>query len=353
MGVVTVDDVVPEPVGEERRLPVVFDLPDGLHVPVPVLLALDQLHRDPAVGGVADVAVVQRVEVRNVEEVLDQQQVVGRHLHRTGADRLVCVVGDLGSPRWLRFVPALRIPRPDPHHAVALDHGEGPELRVLGDGAVGMGRHRHASALRVVAQAVVGAFEGAVVEHPALGERHALVCAPVVEGTDRTVSRAPEQNRTPRDRVSLQLVDRELLGESGDVPGIADVVAGNHVLCLQACQGVAARSPSGIAPEFTSCPSVVQRACSDSSRESRRLPGDSPPAMGAALAVGWSTVTAASPTVMTVIAIATIAVASTHVFRMKPRRCPASMGFISLPSPRETGARRAPATQAATGAPRR
>ena len=246
MRVVAIDHVVAEPVGEERRLPVALDLADGLHVTVSVHLALLQLHRDPAVGGVADVAVVQRVEMRDVEQILDQQQVVGGHLHGAGADRFMAVVGDLGGARRLRVMPSLRIARPDPDHAVLLDDREGPELRLRGDRAVRMRGDRHAGSARVVAQAVIGAFESAVVEHPALGERHALVRAAVVEGADRAVPRAPEQDRTPRDHMALQIVHRELPGESGDVPGIADVVAGNHGLCLRVVRAgvIGARGPS-------------------------------------------------------------------------------------------------------------
>ena len=199
-----IDDVVAEPVGQERRLGVVLDLADGLHEPVAVDLALDHLHRDSAVGLVADVAVMQRVEVRDVEEVLDQQQVVGRHLHGAGTDRIPGVVGDLGGARRARVVLALRVARPDPHQPVLLDHGERPEPRLPRDRSIRMRRDRHTVSVRFVAQAVVRTLQRAVVEHPSLGERHPLVRTPVVVRTDRPVARTPEEDRPAGNGVPVQ-----------------------------------------------------------------------------------------------------------------------------------------------------
>src|SRR5256885_480087 len=67
MGVPAVDHRVAEPVGHERRLLVALHAPDSLHGRHAVQRFLDQLYRDLALLDVADVAVVQRVEMRSEE----------------------------------------------------------------------------------------------------------------------------------------------------------------------------------------------------------------------------------------------------------------------------------------------
>ena len=69
MGVVAVDGLVGEPVDEIGRLDVVRDLANGHHAAVAVDLTLLELNGDATVGDVADVAVVQRIEMRDVEQV--------------------------------------------------------------------------------------------------------------------------------------------------------------------------------------------------------------------------------------------------------------------------------------------
>src|SRR5206468_4544891 len=79
--------------------------PSATRVPYTTLfrsdLALLELDGDTTVGDVADVAVVQRIEMRDVEQVLDQQEIIGRDLHRADHDAVPAVVGHLGQPRRL------------------------------------------------------------------------------------------------------------------------------------------------------------------------------------------------------------------------------------------------------------
>src|SRR3546814_8398815 len=84
------------------RLLVSTCLPDRADIGVAVGGALLELDRDPAVLDVTDVAVVKRIEMRDVEQVLDQQKIVHRNLHRTVAVLgIPFVARHLGNARWL------------------------------------------------------------------------------------------------------------------------------------------------------------------------------------------------------------------------------------------------------------
>src|SRR3984893_15618919 len=80
----------------------------------------------------------------------------------------------------------------------------------------------HTLAGRVVAQAMVGAFECAVRHQSSLRQREALVRAAVVEGRDVTILGAPDDDGTLGDHVTAQGLLREVLGKSGNVPAVAN-----------------------------------------------------------------------------------------------------------------------------------
>jgi hypothetical protein len=93
--VVPVDDVVLQVILEKRRLFVAADLADRSDIRGPISHSLLEPHRNTAVLDIADIAVVQRVEMRDVEKVFDQQERVCGHRHRPGIRCLPRRVGDL------------------------------------------------------------------------------------------------------------------------------------------------------------------------------------------------------------------------------------------------------------------
>src|SRR5204862_5767296 len=123
-----------------------------------------------------------------------------------------------GRARRYRFADLRRVAGPYPHQAVLLDHGEGPQLRAGRDRQVELRRDANAVARAVVAEAVIGALEHAVGEHPTLGERHALVAAAVVERHDLAIASAPDQPRPAADLQPLRLVGGKLARAPGDGP---------------------------------------------------------------------------------------------------------------------------------------
>jgi len=99
MGVVTVDDVVSQVIFEKGRLPVAAGLADGPDIGIAVAGSFVERDRDAAVLNITDVAVMQRVEMRDVEQILDQQQRVGGHCHWSGIGLFPCRVGNLRQAR--------------------------------------------------------------------------------------------------------------------------------------------------------------------------------------------------------------------------------------------------------------
>ena len=97
---------------------------------------------------------------------------------------------------------------------------ERAQAGTLRDVPVGMRRHPDALAGRVVAQAVIGAFEQTAFDEPPSRQRHPLVAAALIEGDDTAVGGPPHYQRLFRDNLALQLLDRELVRQPGHVPGI-------------------------------------------------------------------------------------------------------------------------------------
>ena len=220
VGVPAVDHRVAEPVGHEGWLLVALHAADRLHRRHAVQRFLDQLYRDLALLDVADVAVVQRVEMRDVHQVLDEQRVVRRHVHRVEHVRLPFPAGELGRRRRHRSAAERRVAHPDPGEAVLLDDGKWTKFCARRDRQVELRRDAHAVARGVVAEPVVRALEHAVGEDFAFRERHALVHAAIVERGELAAGGAPHQDRPAADLQAFGLVHRKLLRASGDVPGV-------------------------------------------------------------------------------------------------------------------------------------
>ena len=160
--------------------------------------------------------------MRDVEQVLDQQQIIGRDLHRADHDAFPAVVGHLGQPRRLPHLGERGIARPDPDQAVLFLDREADHLGLRRNRAGGMRGNHHTLAGRVVAQAMVGAFECAVRHQSSLRQREALVRAAVVEGRDVTILGAPDDDGALGDHVTAEGLLREVLGKSGNVPAVAN-----------------------------------------------------------------------------------------------------------------------------------
>jgi len=73
---------------------------------------------------------------------------------------------------------------------------------------------------RVVAQAVIGAFEQPAVDEPPLRQRHAFVPAALVESDHTAGGSPPYHQRLFGNDLALQLLSRELVRQPGHVPGI-------------------------------------------------------------------------------------------------------------------------------------
>jgi hypothetical protein len=168
MRVLTVDDVISQIIFEEGWLPVTTGLADGPYIVIALAGPFVELDRDPAILDIADVAVVEGVEMRDVEQVLDQQQRVGGHRHRSGIGRFPYGVGNLRQARRPDGLGFARIAGPHPDEAVLLDDRKRTQPRLRRDAAVGMRRHPYAATGRIIAQAVIRAFEQVAFDQPAL-----------------------------------------------------------------------------------------------------------------------------------------------------------------------------------------
>ncbi len=228
MRVMPVDGVVVEPVHEIRRLRVVADLANRHRVSIAVDLAFLELDRNAAVGDVSDIAVVKRIEMRDVQQVLDQKDVVGRHVHRTDDFSAPFVGADLGQARRPARFGGGDIAGPQPDDPVLLDDREWAHDGLRRDRSGRVRRDHHALAGHVVAQAVVRTFERAVVHQPAFGEREPLVSAPVIVGDHRALLRSPGDDRLPRDDVTGQFPGREIRRRADHVPAVANAGVGRQ-----------------------------------------------------------------------------------------------------------------------------
>ncbi len=228
MRVVSVDDVVSQVIFEKGRLPVAACLADGPDIGVAVAGPFVERDWDAAVLDIADVAVMQRVEMGDVEQVLDQQQRVGGDRHRPGISSFPCRVGNLRQARRPDGLGSGRVARPHPDEPVLLDDRKRTQSRLRRNAAVGMGRHSDTPAGGVVAQAVIRAFEQVAFDQPPLGERHPLVAAPLVERNDAPRRGSPHDQRLFRDDLTLQLLRGEFVGQPGDVPSVPHQHVSSH-----------------------------------------------------------------------------------------------------------------------------
>lgn len=71
MGVMPIDGVVVKPVDEIRRLFVVGDFSNGHRIAIAAFFTLFQIDGNTAVFYVADIAVVKRIEMGDVEKIFD------------------------------------------------------------------------------------------------------------------------------------------------------------------------------------------------------------------------------------------------------------------------------------------
>ena len=197
MRVPAVHHRVAEPVVHERRLAVVLHPADRLHRLDAVQRLLYQLERDLALLDVADVAVVQRVEVRDVHQVLDHA--AGSSPAPAPGRTCACAIRRLRAPACAA-APLAELCAGSPGQTQARPScstsGNGRSFARVGNRQVELRRDAHAVAGAVIAEAVVGALEHAVGEHPAFRERHALVHAAVVEGA--SLPSAVRQSSTGR-----------------------------------------------------------------------------------------------------------------------------------------------------------
>jgi hypothetical protein len=120
---------------------------------------------------------MQEGQVRRVEQVLDQQQVVRLDVQVVAAvapRRIVHPVEVLDQRR----VGLRRLAHPDPDPVVLLDDGIGADLRARGDHV--LRRHSHALAGRIELQAMVGTLDD-VADQPAHRQRRLAMAAAVFE----------------------------------------------------------------------------------------------------------------------------------------------------------------------------
>jgi hypothetical protein len=220
MSMVPIDQVIAQIIFEIGRLPVTADAACRPDIGAAVVRPLLELNRDAAVLDITDIAVVQRVEMRDVEQVLDQQQRVGRHRHRPCIGRFPRRIGDLRNARRPNRQRFGGLSRPNPDEAVLLYDRERPQPGFSRDVAVGMRRHPDALAGRVVAQAMIGAFEQTAFDEPALRQWHPFVAAALVERDDTALGSPPHYQRLFRDDLALQLLRGEFVRQPGHVPGI-------------------------------------------------------------------------------------------------------------------------------------
>jgi len=99
MSVVSIDEIVAQIILEVGRLPVATDGACRSDIGVAGGCPFLDLDRYAAVFDIADIAVVQRLEMRDVEQVLDQLQCVGGHRHRPGIASLPSRIDDLPDAR--------------------------------------------------------------------------------------------------------------------------------------------------------------------------------------------------------------------------------------------------------------
>jgi len=228
MSVLAIDRVVVKPIHQIRRLLVILCLADGLDEFIAVDLAFVQVDRNAAVRDIADIAVMQWIEVRDVEKVLDQKEIIGTNIHGTDHNGFPIVRPRLRCPRRLALLAFCGIARPDPDEAVLLDNREWSDLGLWRNRAGGVRWDHHAFAAHVIAQTMVGAFECAVLHEPSLGQRKAFVGAAVVIGNDVAVLRPPRHDGALADDMSRQCLWLELTREAGDIPAVSRVVSCVH-----------------------------------------------------------------------------------------------------------------------------
>jgi hypothetical protein len=84
----------------------------------------------------------------------------------------------------------------------------------------------------VIAEAVIRAFEPAIVKQLALGEWEALVTAAIVEGDHLAIVRAPHDDWLAGDLEALELMEGKFPREADGIPAILHVLELAHFSCL-------------------------------------------------------------------------------------------------------------------------
>ena len=74
MGMNTINDIVAKPFGKVGRLFIILDFPSRFHVRHSIKFTVFNLYWNAAVFNVADVTLVKRVKVGNVQKIFYQQQ---------------------------------------------------------------------------------------------------------------------------------------------------------------------------------------------------------------------------------------------------------------------------------------
>src|SRR5688572_5467379 len=163
MGMYSIHHLVTKPLDQHGRLLVVRRAPKRADLAISIDDFVDHLHGDLAVRYVANVAIVQRIEMRDVEQVLNQKNVVGLGVHWPDGLRSVPTgASDFRGPRRTSVPHRLRVPRPDPHETILLDYRHRMQPRLARDRAVGLRRNQDAPPAAVIAKAMVHTLHGPV-----------------------------------------------------------------------------------------------------------------------------------------------------------------------------------------------
>ena len=156
-------------------------------------------------------------EMRQVEQILDQQHVIGLELEPVAGE----APGGIVHPVEIldrRRIGQGRIAHPDPEPVIALDHGIAAHARARRDGA--LARHQDAGAARIVGESVIGTFERVAAQAPAR-QRRMAVAAAVGQGDGPPVLGAVEHHRLVEQDAAQEVHARDLVVPRRDIPAIA------------------------------------------------------------------------------------------------------------------------------------
>ena len=159
-------------------------------------------------------------EMREVGQVVDDQPVVGRVVHVAGlaAPGRIAQVGNVDDAR--RVGPG-HLAHPDPYQVVAFDHRIAAHAQLGGDGV--LPRNLHTAPAGVELEAVIHAAH-AIAFAPAVGKFRAAMAAAVVQ-RHRLSALAPiKQHRLFEQGAGHQLAVDQLVVPRGDVPAVLEEI---------------------------------------------------------------------------------------------------------------------------------